>query len=136
MRIVLDTNVFLSGVFFGGVPGRILEAWRDRRLDLVLSVPIFNEYQEAGAHLAARFSSIDIARLLLLLAASCEFVDSPPLPRRICSDPDDDKFIACALAAHCPLIVSGDRALLRQSGYGGIAILRPRDFANLHLEGA
>ena len=134
MRIVLDTNVFLSGVFFGGVPGRVLQAWRDRQLDLVLSVPIFNEYQRAGERLAVRFSDIDIGRLILLLAASCEFVDPPPLPEQLCSDPDDDKFIACALAAHCSLIVSGDRALLRQSGYGGITVLRPRGFVTLHLE--
>lgn len=134
MRIVLDTNVFLSGVFFGGVPGRILEAWRDRRFDLVLSVPIFAEYQEAGARLAARFHGVDLARLLLLLATSCEFVDPPPLPSQICSDPEDDKFIACALAVHCPVIVSGDRALLRQSGYRGLAVLRPRDFVTIHLE--
>jgi uncharacterized protein len=133
MRIVLDTNVFLSGLFFGGVPGRILEAWRDRHFDIVLSAPIFSEYQEAGARLAARFGGVDIARLLLLLATSCEFVDPPPLPRQVCSDPDDDKFIACALAAHCPVIVSGDRALLRQSGYGGLAVLRPRDFVTIHI---
>lgn len=40
MRIVLDTNVFVSAVFFGGVPGRILEAWRDGRFHLVLSAEI------------------------------------------------------------------------------------------------
>ena len=135
MKVVLDTNVFLSAVFFGGVPGRVLQAWRDRRLELILSVPIFSEYQQAAERLTARFGCVDIERLLLLLASSCEFIDPPPLPRQLCTDPDDDKFIACAVAAHCPFIVSGDRALLRQSGYAGIAILRPRDFATLHLEG-
>ena len=134
MKVVLDTNVFLSGVFFGGVPGRVLQAWRDRRLDFILSVEIFNEYQRAGERLAERFGGIEIGGLLLLLASSCEFVDPPPLPRQLCTDPDDDKFIACAIAAHCHIIVSGDRALLRQSGHGGIAVLRPRDFVTLHLE--
>ncbi|MBI2403438.1 MAG: PIN domain-containing protein [Gemmatimonadetes bacterium] len=37
MRVVVDTNVLMSGVFFGGVPGRILEAWRDGKLTLVVS---------------------------------------------------------------------------------------------------
>ena len=135
MKVVLDTNVFLSAVFFGGIPGRVLQAWRDRRLDFVLSVPIFNEYQQAGERLAARFGGMDIGSLLILLAASCEFVDPVPLPQQLCTDRDDDKFIACALAAHCPVIVSGDRALLRLTGYGGIAVLRPRDFVTIHLEG-
>ena len=57
------------------------------------------------------------------------------MAERVCTDRDDDKFIAYALAAHCPVIVSGDRALLRLSGYGGIAVLRPRDFVMTHLEG-
>ena len=48
MRIVLDTNVFVSAAFFGGVPGRILEAWRDGRLQLVLSAAILDEYQRVG----------------------------------------------------------------------------------------
>lgn len=56
MKVVLDTNVLLSPVFFGGAPGRVLQAWRDRRVDFVLSVPIFTEYQQAGERLAARFA--------------------------------------------------------------------------------
>jgi predicted nucleic acid-binding protein len=46
VRIVLDTNVFVSAVFFGGVPGRILEAWRDARLQLVLSAAILDEFSD------------------------------------------------------------------------------------------
>jgi hypothetical protein len=49
VRAVLDTNVGLSRLFFGGVPGRALEAWRDGPLTLVLSAPILAEYREAGA---------------------------------------------------------------------------------------
>ena len=44
MRFVLDTNVFVSGVFFGGHPYRILNAWRESRFTLVLSVEILDEY--------------------------------------------------------------------------------------------
>jgi len=98
---------------------------------------LFRRLRSSAARLesAARFGGMDIGGLLILLAASCEFVDPVPLPQQLCTDRDDDKFIACALAAHCPVIVSGDRALLRLSGYGGIAVLRPRDFVMIHLEG-
>jgi len=44
VRVVLDTNVVLSGVFFGGVPGEILAAWSRGRLDVVVSAPILAEY--------------------------------------------------------------------------------------------
>lgn len=58
MRIVLDTNVFVSAVFFGGVPGRILEAWRDGRLQLVLSAGILDEYQRVGQALSAQYAGV------------------------------------------------------------------------------
>ena len=52
MRIVLDTNVFISGVFFGGAPGMILQAWRSGEVSLVVSKPILEEYERVGAELS------------------------------------------------------------------------------------
>jgi predicted nucleic acid-binding protein len=49
LRVILDTNVLLSGIFFGGVPGRLLTAWQEDRLALVLSPAILAEYHEAGS---------------------------------------------------------------------------------------
>ncbi len=48
MRIVLDTNVFISGVFFGSAPGMILQAWRSGEVSLVVSKPILEEYERVG----------------------------------------------------------------------------------------
>ena len=48
MRIILDTNVFVSGVFFSGPPYEILAAWRDGKVQLVISPEILEEYQRAG----------------------------------------------------------------------------------------
>lgn len=45
MRVVLDTNVLVSGIFFAGVPGRVLEAWADGKFELVLSPSIFDELE-------------------------------------------------------------------------------------------
>lgn len=55
MNVVLDTNVLVSGFFFGGVPGQILEAWRNQRVTIVLSAPILAEHREVGAALEARY---------------------------------------------------------------------------------
>jgi len=51
----------------------------------------------------------------------------------VCRDPDDDKFIACALASKSKLIVSGDKHLLKVSGFRGVRILKPRDFVDTYL---
>lgn len=133
MRIVLDTNVFVSAVFFGGVPGRILEAWRDGRLQLVLSVDILNEYQRVGQVLGAQYSGVDLQPFLGLLTVEAEIIEAPGLPTSVSADPDDDKFLACASAAGVPVIVSGDKHLLDQDGWRGIRVLRPRQFTDEFL---
>jgi predicted nucleic acid-binding protein len=58
---------------------------------------------------------------------------SLPLPERVCVDPEEDKFLACALASGSNLVVSGDRHLLQVSGYQNIEVLKPRDFLDKHL---
>ncbi len=78
MRIVLDTNVFVSAVFFGGVPGRILEAWRDGRLQLVLSAAILDEYQRVGQFLGAQFAGVDLEPILALLTVEADIVEARP----------------------------------------------------------
>jgi putative PIN family toxin of toxin-antitoxin system len=134
MRLVLDTNVFLSGVFFSGPPYEILNAWRHRKVDLVISPDILDEYRRVGERLAKRYSGVDLEPFLELLAIKARIVEVPPLDESVCSDPDDDKFIACALASRTKLICSGDKALLRASGYRGITILRPKDFVDSYLK--
>ena len=54
MKLVLDTNVVVSGIFFGGVHGRVLAAWSVGAVDLVLSPDILEEYRRVGADLAIR----------------------------------------------------------------------------------
>ena len=133
MRIVLDTNVFISGVFFGGLPLRILEAWRDGTVKLALSFEILEEYQRVGRILAKKFPGVDLDPVLDLLAARAELVSVLDLPEAVCEDPEDDKFLACALAVRSKFIVSGDRHLLRVSPYRGIQILPPRAFVENYL---
>lgn len=133
MRIVVDTNVFVSGVFFSGPPHRILEAWRSRTIDLVLSSEILDEYERVGRMLALQFSGVDLSPFLQLLATHAHLVKAAPMEQQICTDPDDDMFLACALAGHVRLIVTGDRALLNASGYHGIRIVRPRTFVSEYL---
>lgn len=137
LRVVLDTNVVLSGIFFAGLPGRLLGAWQAGQLTLVLSPAILAEYQRAGAALAARYpgAAAPLEPILALLARSATIVDAPPLGVRIAPDPDDDKFLACALAAGVSIIVTGDKPLLTISGWAGLDILTPRQFLDRYLGG-
>lgn len=128
MRIVLNTNVFVSGVFFSGPPYQILKAWRDGKVQLVISQEILEEYQRVGETLAYQFPGVDLGPILELVTVKAELTQAPSLPEPVCDDPDDDKFLACALASNSEVIISGDKHLLKVSGYCGINILRPRKF--------
>lgn len=59
MKAIVDTNVVHSGVFYGGLPGRVPEAWRDKRFTLVLSAPILAEYRATGAEFEANYGGAD-----------------------------------------------------------------------------
>ena len=128
MRVVVDTNVLVSGVFFGGMPSRILEAWRAGKIDLVVSPDILEEYRRIGDRLEAQFADVTLAPFIALLVMTAEIIESPDLPEQVSRDPDDDKFIACALAGDCQFIISGDKDLLELSGYQGVRIVAPREF--------
>jgi putative PIN family toxin of toxin-antitoxin system len=130
VRIVLDTNVFISGVFFSGPPYKILEAWRDGRIVLVVSPEILEEYYRVGENLSSRYAEVDITPVLEFVTINAEIVSPPDFALPICTDPDDDKFFTCAIAGHCPVIISGDRHLLDKSGFYGIQLRKPRDFVD------
>ena len=134
MKIVVDTNVFISGVFFAGLPYEILNAWRCGIVRLVISPPIFDEYRRVGVELACRFPKVEFQPWLELVAAEAMMQDAPSIPERVCRDPDDDKFLACAIAGNTKIVVSGDKALLATSGYAGITVFTPRDFVERYLK--
>jgi putative PIN family toxin of toxin-antitoxin system len=133
VKVVLDTNVFVSGVFFSGLPFQILQAWRDGNIQLITSPEILDEYRRVGEMLAEEHPVIDLERMLEYVIHNAVVFFSPPLLERVCDDSDDDKFLACALASGSNLVVSGDRHLLKVSGYQNIEVLKPRDFLEKYL---
>lgn len=133
MRVILDTNVFVSGVFFSGPPYRILEAWRGGKLQLVASQEILEEYQRVGETLAEQFPGVNLQPIIDLVTTNAEIFPNQVLPESLCEDPDDDKFIACALAGRCRVIISGDRHLLKVSGFRGLTVMSPRRFIDEYL---
>ncbi|MEK6654568.1 MAG: putative toxin-antitoxin system toxin component, PIN family [Thermodesulfobacteriota bacterium] len=130
MRIVLDTNVFISS-FFGGNPRTIIDLWKDGRLTLCLSQDIFDEYIEVLRRLGLD-NTPELEELLKLFATGFHIVFTTRTPEiHVVADPDDDKFIACALALKAGCVVSGDKALVDVRLYQGIRIVTPREFLEI-----
>ena len=134
MKVILDTNVFVSGIFWSGPPHARLTAWRHKKIQLVISPEIFQEYKRVALDLSTRYPGGDLSDVMALLAAETIASVSPTLPQPVCSDTDDDKFLACALANNISHIVTGDKALLKLQGYQGLIILKPNSFFKQHLK--
>ncbi|HLB56521.1 MAG TPA: putative toxin-antitoxin system toxin component, PIN family [Coxiellaceae bacterium] len=133
IRIVLDTNVFMSGIFWSGNPGKILDAWGNNKIKIVFSYEILDEYIRVGQILSKKYPGIDISPFIDLLTIHGELHQPIKLKDPVSQDSDDDKFIAVALAAKCPCIVSGDVDLLSVDGVFEIKILKPADFVKKYL---
>lgn len=135
MRVVLDTNALVSGIFFGGVPGKILSAWVAGELLLMLSPDILEEYRRVGLELGIRHPEVtpSFEAVLSLIAMNGMIVDAAPLDEPVSDDPADDMFLGAAVASNTQVVVSGDRDLLRVSGWRGIVVLTPRQFHDRHL---
>lgn len=131
---MLDTNVLVSGIFFSGPPSEILKAWRDGDVKLTLTPAIIDEYVRVAKILADEFPGIEITPILTLIIANSEIIHPPSFLNQICEDPDDDKFLACALASGSSTLVSGDKHLLKLSGFRGLDILTPRAFLEQYLK--
>ena len=133
MKVVLDTNVVVSGIFFSGPPREILRSWSRGKIQLLITPEIFEEYQRIAAELNKKYPSIEIKRILEVILVGSELIIAAPLPRPICLDPNDDKFFDCAAAGSTFIIVSGDKHLLKASGSHGISVVTPRYFKDRYL---
>lgn len=128
MRVVVDTNVVISGVFWSGAPGRILEVWLAGTFVLVVSAAILEEYFEVLDRVAAKIGRTDLAsHWKTSLFDHAEMV-TPTYDYDGCRDPDDAMFVECAVSAEASCIVSGDDDLLTLGMVENVDILTPSQF--------
>ena len=130
MRVVLDTNVVMSAIFFGGVPFEVLSAWHNGEFELVVSEAVMAEYREIAARMKAKFPSIESEIWMRYIEDHATMVSAVPLATQVCEDADDDVFLACAIAASAKIVCSGDKHLLACNGWNGVEVLTPRIFCN------
>ncbi len=130
MRIVLDTNVLISGIFFGGNPRKVLEKWQEKSFTLLTSLEILAEYEEVLDRLESKSKKKTksiVAKTVNLLTRETEVI-LPSVDVHLSRDPDDDQFINCALSGSAIYIVSGDNDLLELKEVQGIEIITAKQF--------
>lgn len=135
MRIIVDTNVVMSGVFFSGTPSRILKAFDEGKFEVYANTDIVAEYEEVYARPKQKLQRTPQTDFFHAFTDKLKLIKTKNHVT-ICRDPDDDKFISCALDAKALYIVSGDNDLLDIQTIEGIAIVTAADFYEKHLSTA
>ena len=130
MRVVLDTNVIISGLNFHGNERRVLALARQRRFELFLSPFILGE---AAIVLPREFAwgTSRIEEALADLRKSATMVEPPPLAEAVTTSMEDDRVLACAVMVSADYLVTGDRDLLRITAYRGTSMITVRTLLSL-----
>ena len=134
MRIVIDTNVVISGTFFKGNPRRIVEATVENRFNVFATPEIIQEYNDIINEFIIRKQGNLDNNILNQFIASLNIINQKSF-MQICRDPDDDKFINCAIDSKSLYIVSGDNDLLVLGKYNNIDIITATQFCKTYLDG-
>jgi hypothetical protein len=131
-KVVLDTNVLVSGVIASGYSASIVDAARREEIKLVTSAHLLEEFSVviSRRHIARKYPQaaknadvlLDFVRAFAILTTGIPSEDS------LSPDRDDDFVLACALDGNADCIVSGDPHLLNLRTYKGIPILTPKEF--------
>ena len=133
MKIVVDTNVVISGIFFGGVPRKIVEAIADGAIDAYATAEILDEYMGIIASMLERKQGRINQSILSPLFSAIKIIETESRIE-VCRDPDDNKFIECAVDAKALYIVSGDNDLLDIKEFDGICIITAKEFCEEYLK--
>lgn len=129
-RIVLDTNVWLSGLLFGGQPERVLRLFADNSVVVVISEELLSELRRIVAHKFSLYApQLDL--LEASIRESAELVKLGSHTINVSRDPDDNKVIETAIIGECSYIVSGDKDLLVLEKYQELKIMTPAEFMQI-----
>lgn len=130
VRLVLDTNVVISGLLWRGAPGQLIDEAQNGRITLFSSVDLLLELRGVlsrpkFAHVVER-SGVTVEELFEGYASLAELVAPAPIEIPASRDPDDDRVLAAAVVAEADMIVSGDADLVDLGTYCDIRIVTAR----------
>ena len=133
MRIVLDTNVLISAILFGGVPREILNRCIRGEPRLVLSDTLLDELRGVLRRPRFGLSAHTVQGIVAELAGICDLVTPVTVVSAVADDPSDNAVLECAVDGHADHVVSGDAHLLRLGSYRKIPIVDARQYLGSQL---
>lgn len=130
-KVVIDTNVFISGFGWDGKPESVLQLVEIGSIANFITSETFEELKRVISYPKLKFSSSLQTKILEFAFSYSQFVNSGRTVSLIKEDPDDNRFIECALSAHATFIISGDPHLLKLGEFEDIRIVGPAEFLEI-----
>jgi putative PIN family toxin of toxin-antitoxin system len=130
MRVVLDTNIFISSIL-GGRLKAIVDEWKAGKFKLIISEAIAREYLDVISRPKFKIPPLEIVTVTEYLLQNAEFMTPDEKIVVIVADPTDNKFLEAAIAGNVDYIVSGDSHLLELGSFREIPIIKAVDFIAL-----
>ena len=131
IKVVIDINVIVSSLLFGGIPGELIPLWKRDRMKPLASKEIIDEYIKVLTYPKFELAEAEINYILYIeILPYFDIIQIKDRPVIIKNDPSDDKFIHCAKAGKAGIIITGDQHLLNLKTYQKIKILTPAEFLN------
>ena len=129
-RVVLDTNIFVSAILYGGNPRKIVNLAISETIEIYVSLELFDELRRV---LRGKFTlnSFEIDTIISEIKELAEIVTPQVGLQVIKNDPSDDKVLECAVEAKADYIISGDKHLLTLGDFRGVKIVNPAEFLKI-----
>ncbi len=132
IRVVLDTNILVSSLLFGGELSKIVDIWLKGKIIPLISPETFKEFQKVLTYPKFSLTEKEIKMIIEeYILPFFEVVEPKESISGICNDPDDDKFLVCALSGNAEYIISGDKKLCSLKKYNGVKIITAREFLRI-----
>jgi putative PIN family toxin of toxin-antitoxin system len=129
MPVVIDTNVFISALLFGGTPGKLTPLWKSGKIQLHITSEIVSELLRVLAYPKFKLTEREIQYLLYVeILPFCTVVTAKSGAVIIKEDPSDDIFLRCCEVAKAKALISGDNHLLNLKSHRNTQILTPSRF--------
>ncbi|MFH0978729.1 MAG: putative toxin-antitoxin system toxin component, PIN family [Candidatus Woesearchaeota archaeon] len=131
MKVVIDTNVFISGIFWTGSPNKVITAWKAGKFQTIVSIDIVNEISRVLSDFEIALPPEQISEWTDLIMKNSIIVEPQDKVMIVKEDPADNKFVDAAVSGKAELIVTGDAHLKKLKEYQGVKIISPDEFLQM-----
>lgn len=129
IRIIADTNIFISGIFWeGNFSSQVIGLWRSGKIELVSSLPIVEEIVRNLRDFKIEMDEENVKEWEKIILENAILIESSKKLDIVKEDPDDNKFLEAAIAGNAEYIVTQDKHLLKLKEYQGVKIMKPEEF--------